>query len=236
MHISRRAWFHWHDAYSYHQNVLIERLPDIQTAAQHNERIHIPGRGGITVWGGDYVGHVKRFECAVFDAAFINGVSAWLQGAGRLIISDNPTQYVNATIQPQPLSFIRAGLRAYRFAAVFDCDPFQYNVDHVNDRLVFAGGTAYRFAGKGSADSLPVLTVYGHGDVSLSHGGRSMTIRGLNGSVRLDSANQTAHNGSGTPINDHVRGDYLILSPGENTLTTTGSVTRIEIEPTWRWL
>ena len=79
-----------------------------------------------------------------------------------------------------------------------------------------------------------MITVYGNGEVTLMVG---MTIVELDvsGSITLDTPLMEAYSGS-TSMNSAMSGDFPVLLPGQNAISWTGNVTKVEILPNWRFL
>lgn len=88
--------------------------------------------------------------------------------------------------------------------------------------------------------SLPIITVTGSGDITLTINEKQFSLKGVSGYIRLDSAIMEAYQDTGgilVPQNTKVyTRDYPFLKPGVNTISWTGTVTKIEILPRWRSL
>ena len=57
----------------------------------------------------------------------------------------------------------------------------------------------------------------------------------ISGSITLDSQLQEAYS-EVTSLNGQISGDFPILRPGNNAVSWSGSVTKVEINPNWRCL
>lgn len=60
-------------------------------------------------------------------------------------------------------------------------------------------------------------------------------LTGITSGIVLDCALQEAYLGS-TLMNDHMSGDFPVLKPGANAISWSGTVTRVVIQPNWRYL
>ena len=87
----------------------------------------------------------------------------------------------------------------------------------------------------GSVYSEPVITVYGTGDITLMVGTTIVELEGISGSVTLDSELQEAYSGA-TGMNSAMSGEFPLLKPGMNAISWTGEVSKVEIQPRWRYL
>ena len=88
--------------------------------------------------------------------------------------------------------------------------------------------------------SLPLFTIYGTGDITLKVNGVSFVLKGVSEYISLDSEMMFAYKDNGSIItNENIKAYtrvYPFLTPGENTISWTGTVTKVEISPRWRSL
>ena len=103
----------------------------------------------------------------------------------------------------------------------------------IADITVTASGTI--ITNPGSVYSEPILTVTGSGDITLMVGTTIVELEDISGSIVIDSVLKEAYQGT-TLMNDHMSGDFPVLRPGENAISWTGAVTRVLIQPNWRFL
>ena len=87
----------------------------------------------------------------------------------------------------------------------------------------------------GNVYAEPVITVYGSGTITLMVGLTIIEMEGISGSITLNSALQEAYLGT-TGMNNAMSGDFPILLPGANAISWTGNVSRVVVEPHWRYL
>ena len=87
----------------------------------------------------------------------------------------------------------------------------------------------------GSVYAEPILTVYGSGDITLMVGTTIVELENISGSIVIDSALQEAYQGT-TLMNDHMNGEFPRLKPGANAISWTGTLTKVVIQPNWRFL
>ena len=86
-----------------------------------------------------------------------------------------------------------------------------------------------------SVYSEPVITVYGTGDITLMVGTVIVELEGITGSITLDSELQESYTGT-TSMNSAMSGEFPLLKPGMNAISWTGEVSKVEIQPRWRYL
>ena len=87
----------------------------------------------------------------------------------------------------------------------------------------------------GSVYSEPVMTVYGSGDITLMVGMTVIELTGVSGSIVLDSVLKEAYKGTSL-MNERMTGDFPVLKPGINAFSWIGTVTKVVIQPNWRYL
>ena len=196
---------------------------------------NVPGRSGsLTTLEGDdvYDDLLLTATCIISDPSRIPEISAWLRGSGTVTFANRQGGFYHARIV-NLISFekILRGNPHRSFAVNFRCKPFWY-VDAVQPITLTTSGTFV--TNPGSVFSEPVITVYGSGEITLMVG---MTITELevSGSIPLDTPLMEAYSGY-TSMNNAMSGDFPTLLPGQNAVSWTGSVTKVEIQPNWRYL
>jgi phage-related protein len=60
-------------------------------------------------------------------------------------------------------------------------------------------------------------------------------LENISGSIVIDSALQEAYQDT-TLMNDHMNGEFPKLKPGANAINWTGMLTKVVIQPNWRFL
>lgn len=120
----------------------------------------------------------------------------------------------------------------------FTVKPYKYLRD-VND-LVFTGSTT-AINPVLDDSSQPLIEITGTGDVTLRVNGVNYLIQNVDGSVTVDSERYATYkrlpSGSLSNQNSKYRQkNYPIFTPGSNSVSVTGSVTKVRIEPRWRSL
>ena len=118
------------------------------------------------------------------------------------------------------------------FSVDFVADPFEYQK---------TSSTAYTtkpisLTNQTTAEALPLIKITGTGTVVLNVNGTGITLTGLTSSITLDSELQEAYTGLTTNMNSNMNGNFPVLKIGSNTISWTGTVTKVEIDPQWRWL
>ena len=154
-----------------------------------------------------------------------------LAQASTLSFDDAPNFYYK--IKQAQISETESVIKASGvFSVEFIAEPYEYETSATGNYSV----KSFTIANKTTTTALPVIKIYGTGTVVLNINGRGITITGLTSSIVLDSELQEAHSGLTTNMNSNMNGEFPILRTGNNTITWTGMVTKVEIDPRWRWL
>ena len=87
----------------------------------------------------------------------------------------------------------------------------------------------------GTFESEPIITIFGSGNIMLYVNNQNVSLKEIIGSVTLDSEMKNAYNGA-TLFNHKMIGEFPILILGENNISWLGAVTKLEIQPNWRYV
>ncbi|PTM21544.1 hypothetical protein DA798_09635 [Lactobacillus sp. PFC-70] len=159
-------------------------------------------------------------------------LNAWAMNAERLKFSDDHNFYRlvkqveidEAT--PEEVELVGT------VKVAFTLDPFWYQE---SDTVVLTAGTT--IYNPGSASSDPLITVYGSGDLDLTINGTTVTLLNVTDYLTIDSWEQTILHGNGTEMLDEkFRGVYPQLLPGDNAISFSSNVKKVEIDGRWAWL
>ncbi|AMJ40702.1 hypothetical protein [Anaerotignum propionicum] len=167
------------------------------------------------------------------DRSRIDDVCAWLNGYGEVIFSSEPDKVYRAFIKNQ-IPFNNILLNLNDFLVQFDCFPFKYSVDKADEEITLT--TATTIYNQGTIYSEPIITVYGTGNVTITIHGTAYAISEIDGYVTINSEIQEVYKDSTNKNNSFSALDFPKFQEGANTISWTGSVTRLEIKPNWRWL
>jgi phage-related protein len=113
----------------------------------------------------------------------------------------------------------------------FTCAPFKYQRNVAPVSMTASGA----INNPGTVYSLPKITVYGTGTRTLTINGKAVVLNLLSAHLILDSELKTCYFGN-TAQNNLMTGDFPVLEAGSNTITLGTGITRVEIEPRWRFL
>ncbi len=218
--------------------LLISSMPNIIKPKRRTTTITIPGRNGNeTEDSGTYEGYTLSVGCGVenITQAELDKLWEWLDGAGDLILSTEPSKVYKARIDGD-ISLSDMYWVFQNFLIQFDVEPFKYSVNAVNDFIVMTqNGTLYN---KGTYHSEPIIKLYGSGTLSININGTDYSCRNVSDYVTINTPMQMVYRNG---VNMNMNSQYLArkfptLLKGENNIYFSSNVTKAEIEPNWRWL
>ena len=233
-------WLSYAGVRSEAAGVRVLRLPAPPAAAPRGALVEIPGRDGA-LWQSDGGSATVELKALMRLNAGVSreDVASWLSGEGRLILSDCPGRCWRARII-KAVSFQRDGYGpgSWSAEATFTCQPFQYLVEEAP--LEFADAAV--FPGRGTVYSQPAITVYGSGEISLMVNDATVLLTDVEDSITVDCeimmGLKDGANCSGK-LTLLGGGDdewpRLLPAGGTNRINWTGSVSRVAVQPRWRW-
>lgn len=214
-------------------------VPRLQT-------LSVPGRSGDLhifegAWG-NIAGKASCFALSRQAGNALAGVQGFLLGRGgyrRLEVGDDPEFYRLARLTGGARQALRAALLA-PFTLTFDCKPQRFA--KAGQRPVAfgpAGAPAGAALGGGvlhnpyAFPALPLVQVYGSGPGILQVGQTVVQLKALDGALTLDSETQDAYQGTLNKNNTILAPEFPALLPGDNPITWTGGIQRVEVTPRW---
>ena len=229
-------WFSWNGVRCTEYSIHVSEQPPISIPAERLTYTNVPGRPGslTTVEGDDvYDDQVLTVNCFIADASRIPEIAAWLKGSGTVTFANRQGGFYVARVANQ-ISFekILRGNPHRSFSVNFRCGPFWY-ASNVEPITLTASGSFV--ANPGSVYSEPVITVYGSGDITLMVGTSIVELTDITDSITLDTPLMEAYTGT-TSKNGCMSGDYPVFKPGANAISWSGDVTRVVVQPNWRYL
>ena len=209
--------------------------PSIPSANKRYESTEVEGRDGSLT---RFLGYEDLKFSLNFNILFQTDIKQKLREikgvfatAGTLSFDDAPNFYYK--IKQAQISETESVIKASGvFSVDFVAEPFEYQK---------TSSAAYTtkpisLTNQTTAEALPIIKIYGTGTVVLNVNGIGITLTGLTSLIVLDSELQEAYTGLTTNMNSSMNGEFPILRTGNNTITWTGMVTKVEIDPRWRWL
>lgn len=209
--------------------VIVEKMPSIPAPVERGESIAIPGRDG-EVWRGEGAFEPVAIAVQIWvrPTADLADVKNWLQGEGALRLGRDVNTWQARVSQGGvyiPCSFNDG----WRNTVTFTCEPHRYAPDWEIE--IAESGQVIRSVYPVTAK--PLIQMQLSGDAEIAIGGAEFEIFDLTGAVWLDCDLLECYTATGL-ANNHMRGSFPALQPGNNTVTWTGGVEWMRITPRWR--
>ena len=229
-------WFAWNGKRCTDFGVHVSDQPPLTIPAERVTYLSVPGRpGSLTTLEGEdvYDDLVLTAACWLADPTKIPAFAAWLKGSGKVTFAHRPSGWYEARIANQ-ISFeqILRGRPHRTFAVNFRCKPFWYQA---NVQPITLTTSTQLVTNPGSVYAEPVITVYGEGNISLMVGTTIVQLEDVSGSITLDTPLMEAYTGA-TSQNGKMTGEFPVLKPGANAVSWSGSVTKVVVQPNWRFI
>ena len=219
------------------EGLCVTSLPPITKPSMRTEEIKIDGRDGSIFRDLGYSTYKTTIDLVKIGDVDIEDLKSWLDGEGRLILSNESDKYYNAKVID--------GIDYSRFI-LYDKDkitflvqPYKYSTTETVETFNITNEEEITITNSGNCNSKPKITIYGSGTINLSLNGVQLFVINLGEEefVTIDIEKMEAYN-NGILKNRLITGNYdnFALLPGNNTISFTGTVTKIEIENYSRWL
>ena len=235
-------WFKWNGVSCLQYGIYVTELPPPTIPSERVTHTNVPGRAGsLTTLEGDYVYDdvVLSCTCVIADPSQIPAIAGWLRGSGTVTFADRDGGFYYATIANQiPFEKILRGNPHRLFTINFRCQPFWYESDVAPKNIKPASGSTNGYVtmnNPGNVPSEPIITVTGTGEITLMVDMTIIELSDIDGEIIIDSVLQEAYAGT-TSMNSCMSGDFPTLPPGSSTISWTGNVTFLTVEPNWRYL
>jgi phage-related protein len=222
-------WFEFNGQSSEEYDTIIKNLTVISRPERVVQRVSVAGRDGdLTISDDAYSTIPVLISCLWEKDMPVDLINQWLSGKGDLVLSYKPDRRYKAEITG--VIGIQS-LGAYLQADVtMTVQPFDYEaVPEVLE--LTASQTIYH---PGTRWSLPIITVYGEGTLTIGDYTLVITATGGEDHVVINSEIGECYYGNDNR-GDKVTGDFPVLDPGEITVTIGAGITAVEIQGNWRW-
>ena len=226
----KQSYFIFKGQSSLDKNIIVNKLPSFERPQADIEKVTVQGRDGfLTNNLGTYQSIIKSCECSLDDGD-IDDICDWLTGTGEVIFSNEPDKKYKATIINK-IPFSKIIPTFHTFIVQFECQPHKYAVSNNKITLTTSGTKIYN---KGTT-SRPVIKIYGTGNIDLTINSNVIHLTNVIDYVTIDSELMDCYKDT-VLKNNNMNGDFPVLKNGANTISWTGTVSKIEVTPNWRYL
>ncbi|MDE6357311.1 MAG: phage tail family protein [Eubacteriales bacterium] len=216
----------------------ISKLPDIIKPERNIQTVTIPGRNNsLYIDENTYNSYSLNFECVINPFAKnkqnIDSIIEWLNGFGELIISTEKDKIYNAVIKNSIPFSDTIGLFP-KFPIIFEVQPLKKSVNFRNETMEITKKTIINNIG--TVDSLPTITIFGSGDITLKINDEEFLIKSINQYITIDSEFLEVYKNEENQNNKYNNFDFPKFKQGKNTIDFVGNVNKIIVTPNWRWI
>ena len=204
--------------------------------AYDQQFVSVPGRNGdVVIDNGRYNNIDVSYTCYCKDlSANMKAIKQWLCRPGYFKLTDSyDPLYFRYAAFASKLKVDEMLKNVGKTELVFNCKPFRYSIVGQTKQALIASGTV---TNPESFPSLPYIKITGSGAVTLTIGAKAYSFTSVPTYLEIDSELMSCYKG-GTLYNNRIGfTEFPVLQPGNNSVSWTGSVTKIEIIPNWRTL
>ena len=218
------------------EGLIITNTPPITKPKMKVDKIEIDGRDGDIIEKVGYESYTKNVGIGLARKYDIDEVIKYFTGDGELILSDEPDKVYIASIFDD-VDYERL-LQIRKATVKFHVQPYKYLKDESKVSLSITTQTSVEVENKGLEVSKPIFMLEGSGTIEIAVNGINIfkyTFPNGENKVIVDSLKEEAYL-EGVYKNRNMLGESPKLEVGNNTISWTGTLTKIEIEPKSRWL
>ncbi len=219
-----------------YSNLIISELPCISKPELRVETTEIDGKDGDIIDELGYASYDKTLKIGLTSSNNIDNIIKFFSGSGDIVFSNEPDKYYKAYIYEQ-IDYERL-LRFKEADVTIHVQPFKYLLNEEDVVLNITNQTSLTVNNQGLEKSKPILKLYGSGTITISLNGLTaftVTIDEDDDYIVIDSMEEEAYNDTELK-NRNMSGEFPLLESGNNTISWTGSLTKIEVTPNSRWL
>lgn len=216
--------------------LIICELPPITKPKMKTSIIKIDGRDGDIVEELGYESYTKNISIGLARNYKIDEVIKYFTGTGTLEMSNEPNKIYNCKIIDK-IDYEKL-LRFKKAIVKFHTQPFKYLKNESIVEQTITTQTSIKVNNIGLEESKPIITLEGTGTIEISINNKTIfkyTYPDNETEVVIDSIEEEAYL-EGVYKNRNMLGEFPKLQVGENTITWTGTITKIKVEPKSRWL
>lgn len=233
--MNEKNYFIFNDINSKDLGLHIEELPIVPTSEEGIDVIEVEGRDGFLLKHNNHLKYrTYDVDLILKDIKKIDLIKQHLRGSGKLILSNNLTRYYNVTIINK-IDFERIFKNYNSCLISFIVQPFEYEIENTTINVV----APTIFKNNTNATCKPILKIYGTSSGTVRIGNDVIQIKNIKNYVELDYDLQECYRYDDLILkncNGDVLANFKEIPIGDTEISFTGGITRIEINPRFRWL
>lgn len=217
--------------------IYISKRPSIPSPKRRITNVVIPGKNSSLRFDENtYEDITITVECSIKDEILpdkIDEIKEWLLSYGEsdLVFSNqNNKKYIAQVVNT--IDFTQVLKYISKFIIVFNCRPFKYQVANNTITMIVQGS----ITNPGSIYSEPIIKIFGSGDIILTINSNVIKLKEISDHITLDTVQQNCYNEAIDNLNSKMTGEFPEFEIGENNVSWTGAISKMEVIPNWRWL
>ena len=218
--------FIWKNQSSLEYGLTITKLPPRIKPEQRGEIIEVPGRNGTLFESEDaYKSKMIEIECTFIPPSSMSQeqidvllmkLPIWLDGFDKLILSDYPSYYYDASII-NSIPIERLFKRYRKFIIEYEVQPFSKSIEEYT--ITKTTLTEEQIDINSFYPTSPILEIIGTGNITVNINNQAIHIKDLDGKIVIDCEFMNATISDGMiNANNKVNGLPLVIDPGSNTI------------------
>lgn len=216
--------------------LIISKKKIYSTPARNVSFLSVPGRcGDVISDDGSYPNIEVSYTVGCKNiGSQLENIASWLSQPGYLKLSDTyMPNFFRLAANVSGQSWDEQLLNFGEATLTFNCKPFRYLVSGENTTTFTTSGT---ITNPTSFSSLPHIKITGSGNVTLHVNSNSYLLSAISPNIEIDSEMMSVYRGTTLLNNKAGFDEFPVLEPGDNSISWTGTVTKVEIVPRWRCL
>lgn len=224
-------------------SMIIKARPTVTTTRRRITPTSVPGRtGDILIDDEGFENYDRTYSVAIIAEneplkILINKIKRWLfANVNYCKLEDTYDSkyfykaFVNNAVTITPISHNVAEAEI-----TFNCKAYKYVKDGLQSTAFAAAGVIVNHE---AFTALPIIQLFGSGEVTLYINNRSYYIKSCTNGMILNSEIGQAYSADETTLlNNNIKfTNFPVLDSGRNNISWTGNVTKIIITPNWRSL
>lgn len=217
--------------------IIVEQVPNLNRPTRKFKTYEVPGRSGTIIEQQDAYANIDRqYQIWFTDPAWRNDytpakaryIAEWLYNTnGYVRLEDNfEPDYFRLAYFNGPLNIESTLLMIGKATISFNCRPERFDKE---GEQWFENPTTitnkYAFSAK------PLIKIEGSGNGTFTIQGQTVTITGMTDYLYIDCESQDCYRQTAENRNNLMTGNFPVLKPGDNTITKSGGITKISIQP-----
>lgn len=232
-----KYYFIWNSINSASMGIVMREHVPIVKPEERVEHVTIPGRSGeLTLTEGDdiYQSYIQTVHIAVNGKSQARDVEKWLRGGGVVTFSTQPEYSQKARIiGAVTMEKHSSNLDWWEGDVQFYCEPLKSLLTESTIEITESGTAIQNL---GDVIAKPKIQIRGTGAITITDGGKTLTIENCHDKWIADSETEWVTNNSGTPQESAFTGEFPLIPKGTSSILFTGSVTKLVITPRWKFI